>query len=183
MRCTCKAVQMHRCRWLLFIFIQPVWELGMWMQEYWGKGWRVNTAGYLCVSVYSPSCGFTFGSKSGSYVFLSGGREQLFPKKVLPALWWHFGGTGHFSMLEEQHKLSHNHVSSAVWVQPYHHGDKMFILSTSLSPPPPPPPLSSSSYSLLSFADHPFSISCFCRRSNTALASKLAGCLSGPDLA
>lgn len=83
MRCTCKAVQMHRCRWLLFIFIQPVWEFGMWMQEYWGKGWQVNTAGYLCVSVYSPSCGFTFGSKSRSYVFLSGGREQLFPKKVL----------------------------------------------------------------------------------------------------
>lgn len=180
MRCTCKAVQMHRCRWLLFIFIQPVWELGMWMQEYWGKGWQVNTAGYLCVSVYSPSCGFMFGSKSGSYVFLSGGREQLFPKKVF------FGDTlgalDTFQCLRSSTNFLIT-VSSAVWVQPYLHGDKMFILSTSLSPPPPPPPLSSSSYSFLSFPDHPFSISCFCRRSNTALASKLAGCLSGPDLA
>lgn len=55
-QCTCRSVRSYlhcRCCWLLFIFTLslPGWELEMGIEEYWGRGWRVNTAGCLCMRV------------------------------------------------------------------------------------------------------------------------------------
>lgn len=57
----------------LFSFcLLPGWELEMGIEEYWGRGWRVNTAGYLCMCVYFLSWSSACHNKPGSHIFPGG---------------------------------------------------------------------------------------------------------------
>lgn len=164
MWCTCRAVHTrHRCCWGLFVFPPSPhgWGLEVGIEEYREGGWRVNTAGYLCVFVYFLSWGSARPSKSGSCVFFL----FLFFNETSSALWrWCcrlFSSQPLWCCLDA--------IFSPWWLNSY-----PILFTFSLSP--------SSSSSSLSVADQPSSISCFWRRSHEERAS-WPRLLSRPDLA